>query len=112
VASWIVAFVPVCLALAIIVSEAYVRLSLGTWRVAYRDTVHARFAGATAHLTVISALAVLPSTVLLPIVGLSRFLLRVRPVFGRWTACFSIGWVVAFLLVMWDPTGFVDWVMD
>jgi hypothetical protein len=111
-ASWFAACVPPCLILAIVVSASYVRLSFGRWPVVYRDSVDATFAETAIALTAISALALLPTAMLLPLVAAGRALSGVRPVFGRWAICLAIGWLAAFLLVRWDPNGFINWVMD
>jgi hypothetical protein len=111
-ASWFAACIPPCLILAIGVSAAYVRLSLGRWPVVYRDTVHAPFAEAAIVLAAISAYALFPSALLLPLVSVGRALSGVRPVFGRWAIYFVIGWLTAFFLMRWDPYGFIDWIID
>lgn len=98
--------------IAIVLSAAYVRLSLGRWPVVYHDSIHARFGEAAVTITGLSLVALIPSLLLLPIVAVGRALSGIRPVFGRWAVWFTIGWLVALFLIRWDPTGFIDWVFD
>jgi hypothetical protein len=96
----------------IVLSAAYVRLSFGRWPVVYRDSINVRFGEAAMRMTALALVALLPSIVLLPIVVIGRRLSGIRPVLGRWAVWFTVGWLVALVLIRWDPTGFIDWVMD
>jgi hypothetical protein len=111
-ASWFAACVPTALMIVIVFSAAYVRLSFGRWPVVYHDSINGRFGEAAVKMTALSLVALLPSILILPIIAVGRRLSGVRPVFGRWAVWFTIGWLVALLLIRWDPTGFIDWVMD
>lgn len=111
-ASWFAACLPTALMIVIVLSAAYVRLSLGRWPVVYFDSINGRFGEAVVMMAALSLVSVLPSILLLPIVAVGRRLSGIRPVLGRWALWFMIGWLVAFSLIRWDPTGFIDWVID
>jgi hypothetical protein len=98
--------------IAIALSAAYIRLSFGRWPVVYRDSVGVRFSEAAVMLTGLSLLALVPSILLLPIVAIGRALSGMRPILGRWAICLTITWLVGLFLIRWDPTGFIDWVLD
>jgi hypothetical protein len=111
-ASWVAACIPAALLIAIAISAAYIRLSFGRWPAVYRDSVHARFSEAASNVAAICVFALLPTILLLPVVAVGRALAGIRPVLGRWAVWLTIGWIAVFLLIRWDPTGFLDWVVD
>ena len=78
----------------------------------YMDTVQGPLADVAVTVTAFSAVALFPSILLLPAVAVLRGSSSVRPVLGRWSALFVLGWVAAYTLVVFDPTGFIDWVLD
>jgi len=96
----------------IALSAAYIRLSFGRWPVVYRDSVSVPFVEAVVTLTALSVVALLMSITLVPIVAAGRALSGIRPILGRWALCFTIGWLIAFFLIRWDPTGYLDWLLD
>ena len=107
-----VACVPTCLILAIVIPAAYIRMSLGRWPVVYFDSDAAPFAALASNVAAFAMVVVLPSVLLLPSVALIRSAFSARPAFGRWAACFAMTWLLAIAIIIYDPTGFLDWVMD
>jgi hypothetical protein len=91
----------------ITLAAAYIRLSFGRWPVVYHDSVSVPFVEA-----VVTLLALPLSILLFPIAAAGRALSGIRPVLGRWALCFTIGWLVALFVIRWDPTGFIDWLLD
>lgn len=110
--SWVAALIPVGSALLVAISAAYIRLSLGRWPVVYLDNVDAPFAEVAVTVAAVCALALFPTVFLLPLVAVVRRVMFVRPAFGLWALTFVIGWTLAYAVVVWDPTGFMDWVLD
>jgi len=110
--SWVAAFSPVGSAILVVLSATYIRLSFGRWPVVYLDAVNTPFAEIAVTVTALCALALFPAILLLPVVAMIRRVMLVRPAFGLWAVTFVIGWALAYTLVVWDPTGFIDWVID
>jgi hypothetical protein len=112
VVSWAAASIPIGSSALVGMSAMYIRLSFGRWPVVYLDTVNAPFADIAVTVTALCALALFPAILLLPTVAVIRRVMFVRPAFGLWAVTFAVGWVLAYTLVVWDPTGFIDWVID
>lgn len=110
--SWVVAAVPAVLIGATSIVAAYIRLSLGRWPIVYHDDVHAPFAGVAISIAVLCVFALLPSLLLLPAMVIIRAASVTRPLLGWWAVCFAITWLAAFALMRWEPTGFLDWLID
>ena len=112
VASWTVAAVPAALTGVTSIAAGYIRLSLGRWPIVYHDHVHAPFAGLAIGMATVCVLALLPSLLLFPAMVVIRTTSRTPPVLGWWAVCFAITWLAAFALIKWEPTGFLDWLID
>ncbi len=93
-------------------SALYTRARLGHWPITFFDNPKDPLILLTSYpliLSVFSVVLVLPATLILLA---ARQVRGVRPAFDKWAGAGLVGVVVYYLVVLPDPFGYLNWLLD
>jgi|GEM_PF-6918783 len=110
--TWLLTLAPWIMLCVVLLNALCLRSFLGHWPVVYRDSPPVEIIGMT-DAAIIASLALLAASI--PFYGLSSIIFRhliTKTIVMRQLTVFLIGLTTLFLLIKYDPTGYIEWFLD